>query len=50
MEKKTLILLNVFKKILYKLFNNQKYKELKYLKEDKKKFIFKNIYEKKIIL
>ena len=39
------------KEILYKLFNSQKYKELKYLKKDKEKLsIFKNNYEKEIIL
>ena len=35
----------------FKLFNSQKYKELKYLKKDKEKLsIFKNNYEKEIIL
>ena len=38
------------KKIFYKILNNQKYKELKYLEEDKNKIHqFKNIFEEKII-
>ena len=43
MEKKTLKLQMSFKKIFYKILNNQKYKELKYLEEDKNKIKqFKN--------
>ena len=39
------------KEILYKLFNSQKYKELKYLKKDKEKLSnFQNNHEKEINL
>ena len=35
------------KEILYKLFNSQKYKELKYLKKTKKNFQYLKIIMKK---
>ena len=45
---KTLKFQMSFKKIFYKILNNQKYKELKYLEEDKNKIQqFKNIFERR---